>query len=92
MFILQLPNISDSLQTVSELLAHHLADHVKNGKKQFDDIKQNIDMAVHDSVPQIIDSIRTAGKYSLYYKTTSISLLKKTCIQVKNIFFVKTFL
>ncbi|XP_034243282.1 prominin-like protein isoform X2 [Thrips palmi] len=56
-----LPNISESLQTVSGLVSEDVKNELLNGKRQLDNIQREIQRTVNDTVPSISKSIGKTG-------------------------------
>lgn len=56
-----LPNISESLQTVSGLVSEDVKNELMNGKQQLDNIQREIQRTVNDTVPTISKSIGKTG-------------------------------
>lgn len=56
-----LPNISESLNTVSSLVSEEVKSELMNGKQQLDNIQREIQKTVNDTIPIISKSIAKTG-------------------------------
>jgi hypothetical protein len=58
----QLPQIEDSLSSVTDLIVTgKIKDKVNNGLREFDKIQRDIQTAVKDLIPKISENMRRAG-------------------------------
>ncbi|KAG8224847.1 hypothetical protein J437_LFUL005450 [Ladona fulva] len=57
----KLPNVTDSLKNVSDLIDNEIEQEVLKGKEAFDSIQMKIQSAVNQSIPMISNSIKKAG-------------------------------
>ncbi|XP_044733523.1 prominin-like protein [Chrysoperla carnea] len=57
----RLPDVSESLKNITELLDSNIVEEVQKGKKAFDDIQKQIQKAVDDSIPVVKEAIAGAG-------------------------------
>lgn len=57
----QLPDVTASLQNVSELMKDDIEHEVLKGKREFEKIQVSIQNEVQSTIPQISDNIRRAG-------------------------------
>ncbi|XP_071444915.1 prominin-like protein isoform X2 [Hetaerina americana] len=57
----KLPNVTDSLKNVSDLIDNEIEQEVLKGKEAFDGIQLKIQSAVNESIPLIGNAIRKAG-------------------------------
>lgn len=62
-FFLQLPNVTASIQNLSDLSAAGIEKEVVNGKREFEKIKMNVQQAVDGSIPTIMGKIKETGKW-----------------------------
>ncbi|XP_046404286.1 prominin-like protein isoform X3 [Ischnura elegans] len=58
----KLPNVTDSLKNVSDLIDNEIEEEVLKGKEAFDSIQLKIQSAVNESIPLIGSAIRKAGQ------------------------------
>ena len=59
---LQLPNVTASIQNLSDLSAAGIEKEVLNGKREFEKIKVNVQEAVDSGIPTIMGKIKATGE------------------------------